>query len=112
MALVEVVSAVIFGLFVVLLIVGAVSTAARSIRYRAEGLPQPRLLPRDRDLFIGLALPFLLIAAVRAFGLREVVSGDGVPAFLWLLVTGIPPLYALARYCWFELFVIERGNEE
>lgn len=111
MSLTEVLSVVIFGVFVLLLVVGAVSTASRSLRYRAAKRPQPRLLGRDRDLLIGLALPFLLIAAVRAFDLREVVNGPEGPEPWWLLITGLPPLYALVRYCWFELFVIERGEQ-
>lgn len=105
----EILSAVIFLVFLVLLLVAAASTLIRYINYRRDGLPTPRLLPRDRDVFLGLAIPFLLIGAVRAFALQSFITGpDGTPHIWWLLVTGLPPIYALARYCYFELMVIER----
>lgn len=103
------VTVAIFVAFLVLLIVGATSTVMRSIRYRQRGLPQPVLLGRDRDLLLGLAVPFLAIGFVRLLGLRDVVTDEaGRAALWWVLATGLPPVYAVARYCWFELFVIER----
>lgn len=105
----ELISAVIFVLFVLLLVTAATSTLIRYISYRRDGIPAPRLLPRDRDVFLGLAIPFVLIAAARVFDWSAVILDDeGKAQLWWLLLTGIPPLYALARYCYFELFVIER----
>lgn len=105
----EILSAVILFTFVILLAIGAVSTALRALRYRRLGIQRPVLLNRDRDLLIGLAFPFLLIAIVRAFGLQPLINDEaGQPHIWWLLLTGIPPIYALARYDYFELRVIER----
>jgi heme/copper-type cytochrome/quinol oxidase subunit 2 len=106
----EIVSAAIFVVFVVLLVWGATSTGLRSMRYARRHRPQPVLLKRDRDLLLGLAVPFVLIAAVRAFGLQWLVndSSTGSSHIWWQLITGLPPIYALARYCWFEQRIIER----
>ena len=106
----EALSALIFVAFVILLVVAAGSTTVRYLSYRREGVEIPRLLPRDRDVFIGLALPFLLIGAMRAFELQHLILNPetGAPYVWWVLVTGLPPIYAVARYCWFELFVIEK----
>ena len=105
----ELISAMIFVAFVVLLVVAAASTTIRYMAYRREGVGTPRLLPRDRDVMIGLAFPFVLIGGMRAFGLQSLVlNGDGVAHVWWVLLTGLPPIYAVARYCYFELFVIEK----
>lgn len=103
----EIVSALILIVFTGLLIVGAVSTLGRHLRYHRLKIRPPLLLYRDRDLLVGLSIPFVLISAARAF-MWNVRNADGSPQLWWLLVTGMPPIYALARYCWFELFVIER----
>lgn len=104
----SVLSAVIFITVMTLLLLGVASTVYRSFRYRREGLKQPVLLGRDRDLLIGLAAPFVLIAAIRAFGLQESISGESGPHLWYVLATGLPPIYALARYDYFELRVIDR----
>lgn len=102
-------SGAIFIVFTVLLLVGAISTASRWLRYHRFRMRAPVLLSRDRDLLIGLAIPFLIIAAVRAFGLREyTLAADGDPHLWYLLLTGLPPIYAMARFVFFELFVIEK----
>jgi hypothetical protein len=103
----EIASAVILMVFTALLLVGAVSTFGRHVRYRQLKIRPPLLLYRDRDLLVGLAIPFLLISMARAFN-WNVRQLDGSPQLWWLLMTGIPPIYALARYCYFELYVIER----
>jgi len=104
----EIASAVILIVFTTLLLIGAVSTLGRHLRYRRLKIRPPLLLYRDRDLLVGLSIPFALISAARAFSWTAVRNVDGSPAMWWLLVTGLPPIYALARYCYFELFVIER----
>lgn len=104
----EVISAVIFFTFTGLLVVGSVSTTLRYLRYRRARIPAPILLYRDRDLFIGLAFPLVLIAAARTFG-WDVRQDNNTPELYWVLLTGVPPIYALARYCWYELAVIERN---
>lgn len=106
----EILSAVILFVFVLLLAIGAISTVARTLRYRRAAIRRPVLLNRDRDLLLGLAIPFVLIAVVRAFSLQWLVndSATGQSHIWWLLVTGVPPIYAVARYDWYELRVIER----
>lgn len=105
----ELVSAAIFVVFVGLLVWGATSTSMRSLRYARRNLRQPILLKRDRDLLLGLAVPFVIIGAVRAFGLQELILDENGQVRLWyLLVTGLPPIYALSRYVYFEHRVIER----
>lgn len=103
-----VISAAIFVVFLLLLLIGVVSTAMRYVRYHRRRINPPLLLKRDVALLVGLAVPFVLIAAVRAFSLQPLVSPDGQPHLWYLLVTGIPPIAGLAVYCWYELFVIER----
>lgn len=112
----DIVSAVIFFAFVALLVIGATTTVKRSLAYFRKGLKQPVLLPRDRDLILGLTIPFVAIGLSRLLDLRAVITDNaGDPQVWWILLTGLPPLYALARYDWFELFRIERdadGAEE
>ena len=103
----ELISAAILIVFVALLLVAAVSTGARAVRYRRDGLEPPRLLPRDRDLIVGLALPFLLISLARVFE-WDIRDEAGRTAIGWQLITGIPALYGVGRYVYFELFVIEQ----
>lgn len=95
--------------FIGLLLIGAISTTARVIRYHRAGLKQPVLLGRDRDLLIGLAVPIVAILTVRAFDLGALVSNAEGPHLWYLLLTGLPPIYALARYDWYEIAVIDRG---
>lgn len=100
-------SAVIFGLFLLLLLIGTASTYVRWLRYRRLRIPAPVLLKRDAILLGGLAIPFLLISAVRVIGIST-VSGENGPELWWLLVTGIPAVLAIAVYVFYELFVIEK----
>ena len=102
------ISAVIFAVFVLLLLVGMSSTAVRYLRYRRRSIRPPVLLKRDVALLGGLAVPFVIIAAVRAFALQPFVTAEGDPHIWYLLVTGIPPIIGLAIYCWYELVIIER----
>ena len=104
-------TALVFIVFVGLLIVGASATLRRSIEYARRGIDQPILLPRDRDMLLGLTVPFGAITAVRLFELRSWVSdAAGDPYWWWILITGLPPIYAIGRYVWFELRVIERQD--
>ena len=104
----ELVSLVMLVVFVALTVVGSVSTGLRSIRYHRRHIRQPVLLPRDRDLLIGVAIPFVLVGIVRVFGLEWMVRDQSEPHLWWLLIIGLPPIYAMARYVYFELAVIER----
>lgn len=106
----EIVSVAVFAVFTGLLIWGAASTTIRSFRYTRRKRPQPTLLKRDRDLLVGLALPFVLIGAVRAFGLQWLVTDEltGRSHIWWILLTGLPPIYSLAVYVFYETRVIER----
>lgn len=101
------VSAVIFGLFLLLLLIGTASTYVRWLRYRRLRIPAPVLLKRDAVLLGGLAIPFLLISAVRVVGISA-VSGEDGPQIWWLLLTGLPAIVAIAVYVYYELAVIER----
>ena len=108
----DIVTAVIFFVFVGLLLTGASATLRRSIAYARRNIDQPILLPRDRDLLLGLTIPFVATGLVRLFGWREAIFDDAGDAEVWwVLLTGLPPIYALARYDWFELFRIERDVE-
>lgn len=106
----EILSGAILFTFAILLLIGAISTLIRVHRYHRMRLARPVLLGRDRDLLLGLAVPFLLIALVRAFSLQWLItdSATGQPHIWWLLITGLLPIYAVARYDYFELFKIER----
>lgn len=101
---VDVPNIVAFSLFVLLLLVGAGSTLARGERYRRAGMRLPVLWGRDRDLLLGLTLPFVLIMGARALG----YSGGLSTQLWWTMLTAAPALYGVARYVYFELFVIER----
>lgn len=109
----EILPVVILIVFTLLVVVAAVSTSLRVIRYRRRGQRPPRLLPRDRDLFLGLALPFIAVLVVRAIPewRQYVVDEIGHPQIWWSLVTGLPPIYAMGRFVWFELRVIERDED-
>lgn len=109
----EILSAVILLVFAGLTLIGAVSTMSRSARYRFLRLPQPVLLGRDRDLLLGLAIPFGIIATVRAFDLFHITTdSEGFPHLWYILVTGLPPIYAMGRYCYYELFIIEKPRRD
>lgn len=110
--LTELLSSLILLVFTGLLLVGAISTGSRWIRYRKTGFRRPRLLNRDVVLVTGLSIPFVLIAASRAFGLQPLVAGEDGPHLWWLLLTGIPPIIAIAVYDYFELRVIERDQQD
>ncbi len=111
----EIISVAILAVFVGLLLVGAVTTSLRVLRYRKLGIRRPVLLGRDRDLIVGLAIPFVVILTVRAFGLQEFIGDPEGPHLWYVLLTGLPPIYALARYDFYEIFVIEafgKGKSE
>lgn len=108
----EVISAAILLTFVGLLLIAVISTGGRWIRYHRTGFRRPRLLNRDVVLVIGLAIPFVLILAVRAFDLLPFVTGEDGPHLWWLLMTGIPPIIAIAVYDYYELAVIERDQQD
>lgn len=94
-------------LFLVGLFIGAVSTLARVVFYRANGTKRPRLLTRDVLVYGGLALSFGLIAGVRLLPLevRLALTTGNVG---WALATSVPAVVAMVVYCYFELAVIER----
>ena len=101
---VEVVNAVVLGLFTLGLVLTAIRMAWRLRRYRRLGLPIPRLLMRDLLFASGMLLPFLLILVVRVFGFAEQVRDQ----LAWTVVTGAPALFAVAVMVYYEWFVIER----
>lgn len=97
-----------FVLFTVLLFIGAISTLVRAVRYSHAGQTWPRLLVRDLLMVGGLGLVFAMILGVRALGLGGSLVGN-VP---WAVFTGGIAVTAVAVYCYFEIFVIERGDRD
>lgn len=103
--IVNVVHALAFVAFWLIVLVSAVSVAGRVAYYRAHGFKRPRLLTRDAIWHGGVALSFGLILGARAIdaqGLRN--------SLLWALGTDIPAIIAVSTFLYFELFVIERGR--
>lgn len=103
----DIVNFLILAVFLGLLLVSTLSTAARGIRYRRASHPLPRLWGRDIALIGGLTIPFVLIFAARAFSFAPSVAGQ----LWWSLITGIPPIVGIAVYAYFELFVIEAQKD-
>lgn len=109
---IAIVSGVEFLAFWILLFVGAGTTLARVAYYRANGFRRPKLLTRDAIVLGGFALSFGLVLAAR--GLRSLgidTSGLG-GALWWNLLTAVPALAAVAVYVYYELFRIERGEDD
>lgn len=104
----EQVQAAFLIVFVLLLAVGASTTAARVIDLYRRKVARPVLLGRDLVLIVGLAWPFAAILLIRAGGpaASDLVRGQ----LWWTLLTSIPPIVAVAVYDWFELRVIGRRN--
>lgn len=101
------VQGIILVAFTTLLVVGALSTVARAIDLRRRGRRLPTLLVRDIVVLVGLAWPFVAIAFVRAFALGPLVTGQ----LWWVLVTSIPPLFAIATYVFYEVAVVGRPRD-
>lgn len=109
---VDVVNSITFAAFFVLLAVGTVSTAARVAYYRVHNEERPRLLIRDLLMIGGFSLSFgaiLLVRVLRALGLD--VTGLSTNVW-WAIGSALPAVIAVAVYAWFELFVIERGQDQ
>lgn len=107
-SLYEAVTFVSFVIFTVFLLVGALSTLTRAIRYAHAGQAWPRLLIRDLVLVGGLGLVFAMILGVRALGVGPSLAGN-VP---WAVFTGGIAVVSVATYCYFELFIIEKGDRD
>lgn len=95
-----------FALFTILLMVGALSTLTRAIRYTHAGQTWPRLLKRDLILVGGLGLVFGMMLGGRALGLAAILANN-VP---WAVLTGAIAIYSVAVYSYFELFIVEAGT--
>lgn len=110
--LIAIVSGIEFLGFWILLFVGAGTTLARVAYYRANGFRRPKLLTRDAIVLGGFALSFGLVLAAR--GLRSLgLDTTGLATSLWWnLLTAIPALVAVAVYVYYELFRIERGEDD
>lgn len=100
----ETLTTIFFGVFVALLVVAAVTTVGRVVAKLFWHIPLPRLLIRDAITMAGLTLPFLMIFAARAASseFKEGLRGN----LLWITVTSVPAIIALATYVYFEIFVI------
>lgn len=106
--LVDVVNSVVFLVWWLFVLVGFVSTASRVAYYRAKGFRMPLLLFRDVSLFAGLAISFGLIIGARAVDLALVINLRD--SLAWSVLTSAPALYGVAVFVYFEVFVIEKGN--
>jgi hypothetical protein len=94
--------------FIVLIVVGAITTVARVLFYARNNAPRPRLLTRDVIVIGGLAWSFSLIVAVRFLPSEQRVAFT-TGNIAWALVTTLPALIAATTYVYFELFVVKRG---
>lgn len=91
-------------IFTGLVVAGAGRTLYRVYEYRRAGRPLPQLLVRDVISRNSLAFSFILILAVRAFSLRDIVFDE----LWWTLITAVPAIYGAAVYAYYEYFVIDK----
>lgn len=106
--IVDIINAAAFLVWWVFVLIGFVSTATRVAYYRAKGYRMPLLLFRDVSLFGGLATSFGLILGARASDLATLINlRDSI---VWSLLTVLPALYGVAVFVYFEVFVIEKGD--
>lgn len=111
------IDAIAFVSFWLFLFAGTVSVMARVAYYRSHGYRQPALLRRDADMLVGFSLSFGLILLLRVLvGTNppvvdpNSVREGGAMYIPWKLLTSLPAIYAVARFFYFERFVIERGD--
>lgn len=100
--MVELANNIILVVFTGLFVIGATTTLIRRLALGVMRRRSPRLLPRDVAMMSGLAWPFVLILMSRAFGWTPYVVGT----LWWTLITGIPPIFGVGVYVFFEIFVI------
>lgn len=100
----ELISGVAFAIFAIAIVIGALSTLARTVRFWRGGQGIPPILWRDLSVIGGLGLDMGLIFAARAFNLGPYLAGN----VLWTGVTGFIGVQAAVVYAYFELFVIEK----
>lgn len=84
-------------IFVCELMVVFVILMNRTRLYRRAKWHPPYLLRRDIILFGGILLPFLAIFIRRWLGL------DITTELLWIIITGTPPVLAVAYWLYVEL---------
>lgn len=100
-------NAIFFFTFTSVLVVGALRTFVRVIQYRHDGQTIPLILWRDAVFLGGLAIPFAMILASRAFGWAPFLIGN--PG--WVVATSGPALIGATTYAIFEFLVIDRIEE-
>lgn len=103
----QVVLLVLFTLFIV---IGAITTTNRLLRYLRLNEDVPLILWRDVIARSSLAFPFIAIMVVRAFRAFGVNVDGIVNGWPWVLFTSTPAVLGAAIYAYFELFVIERTD--
>ena len=96
-------NAVIFVVFLGLIVVGGLRTLLRLLEYRVIGREVPILLVRDVISRNGLALSFSFILFARAIELPPETREQ----LWWTLLTSLPALFGAATYAYFEFFVID-----
>lgn len=104
---VQTINGIFFAVFSSVLAIGALRTLVRVGQYRAASKKIPLLLFRDVLLVGGLALPFVLILASRAFGWAPFLIGQ----LWWVLLTSGTGLIGVTTYTIFEFLVIDRIEE-
>lgn len=98
-------NAVIFIVFLGLIVTGAARTTYRVFEYRRDGQTLPQLLKRDVISRNGLALSFGLILLARTVDADTISLRDQL---WWVLLTSTPALLGAAVYCYYEYFVIDK----
>lgn len=93
---------VLTAVYTALLLVGFSSTLARAYQFRRRSIRAPRLLLRDIILVGGHAVSLVAVLGARASG--SLASASASP--MWWLLAGGAPVFAIAVYVYYELFVI------
>lgn len=104
---VELVNQIVLFSFVSCLFVGTLTTVIRAAGLRLRNRAMPRLLKRDVLVLVGLSVSFQLIAMSRVFGWSQYVVGQ----LWWSIVTGVPAVFAVVVYVYYELFVIGQPED-
>lgn len=112
MTAVDAISAVTFGAFWLLLLVGLTSTLARVAYYRRNRFKRPRLLIRDANMLGGFSWSFGLILLVRVVRAAGIDTSGLATDWRWAFLSSVGAVWAVACYAYYELAVIERGRDE
>lgn len=108
----DIVAAVNVVLFAVFMVIGALTTTRRWRRYRVNKIELPRLLWRDLLVGASLAIPIgagLALRLARTWGVDIAAITD---SGWWSILSTTIPMLGAATYVYYEIFVIERTEQE